>query len=121
MSEDQIQAKCYQWFHNTFPERRGLLFSVPNGGYRNKIEATKLKATGCVSGICDILYLYKPGVCSVIPIGIEMKTETGVVSPEQKKIHAIWEANGIKVYICRSFEQFQEIINEIHSGFDIGK
>lgn len=76
----------------------------------------KFKATGLVSGIPDLIYLHKSG-----PVGIELKTETGILSPDQKKIHATWEANGIKVYVCRSFEQFQEIINEIHSGFDIGK
>lgn len=110
MSEDQLQAKCYQHFHNTFPEQRGLFFSVPNGGFRNKIEAMKLKSTGLVSGIPDLIYIYKS-----VPFGIEMKTETGDTSDAQKRIHAIWEANGIKVYICRSFEQFQQIINEIHS------
>lgn len=116
MTEDQLQAKCFQWAHNTFPECRGLLFACPNGGFRNKIEAMKFKATGTTSGIPDLIYLHKSG-----PVGIEMKTETGVVSPEQKKIHAIWAINGIKVYVCRTFEQFQEIIDEIHSGFDIGK
>lgn len=110
MTEDQIQAKSYIWFHNSFPDQRGLLFSCPNGGYRNKVEAMKLKSTGCVSGIPDLVYLHKSGT-----VGIEMKIETGILSENQKRIHAIWEANGIKVYICRSFEQFQEIINEIHS------
>lgn len=110
MSEDQIQAHCYQYFHNTYPNQRGLLFSVPNGGFRNKIEAMKLKATGLVPGIPDIIYLYKS-----IPFGIEMKTETGITSSEQKNIHAVWKANGIKVYICRSLEQFKEIIDEIHN------
>lgn len=110
MSEDRLQAQCYQHFHNTFPERRGLFFAIPNGGLRNKIEAMKFKATGVVSGIPDLIYLHKTG-----PVGIEMKTETGVLSPDQKKIHTIWEANGIKIYVCRTFEEFQQIINEIHS------
>ena len=110
MSEDQLQAKCYIHFHNSYPEFRGLFFAVPNGGYRNKIEAVKQKATGTISGIPDVVYLHpKFG-----PAGIEFKTEVGVLSENQKRIHAIWEANGIKVYVCRSFEQFQEIINEIH-------
>ena len=110
MSEDRLQFECYMWFHNEFPNQRGLLFSVPNGGYRNKKEAMKMKSTGVVPGIPDIIYLHRTA------IGIEMKNETGILSLDQKKIHAIWNERGFKVYICRSLDQFKQIIAEIHSA-----
>ena len=109
MSEDIIQFQCYVWFHNTFPEKRGLFFSVPNGGSRNKKEANKLKATGVVAGIPDLIYMYKNGY------GIEIKTEEGTLSEKQKEIHEIWKENGKTVYVCRSLEEFQVVITEIHS------
>lgn len=30
MTHDQLQAKCFQWAHNTFPVIRGQLFAVQN-------------------------------------------------------------------------------------------
>ena len=44
-SENRIQQECYMWFHNTYPEYRGLLFAVPNGGARSAIEGKLFKQT----------------------------------------------------------------------------
>mgnify|MGYP000046985433 FL=1 len=57
-SENALQQKCYFWFHNTYPEYRGLLFAVPNGGKRTKREAKTLKLTGVVSGVSDMIFLF---------------------------------------------------------------
>jgi hypothetical protein len=57
-SEDRIQQECYRWFHNTYPELRGLLFHVPNGGKRDGREAKKLKTMGVVPGVADLIFLY---------------------------------------------------------------
>jgi len=105
-SEIQIQAKIFQHFHNNHPETRGLIFHVPNGGKRSKIESTQLKASGVVAGIPDLLVL-RQGRC----YGIELKTDIGRVRPEQIKIHEIWESNGVPVHVCRSFEETVKIIN----------
>ena len=108
MSEDKIQAESFQWLHNTYPLLRNLFFAVPNGGTRNIVEAMKLKATGTIPGIPDMIMLYA-GTC----IGFEFKTEIGIVSDAQKKVHMVWKLNGYKVYVVRSFEQFQTIIKKI--------
>lgn len=108
-SEHKIQAQCYQFFHNSYPEYRGLLFHVNNKA-KNIIEGNKMKALGVVSGIPDLVFVFDGK-----PFGIEMKTEIGTLSPSQKDIHAKWTKNGAKIYICRSFVQFQEIIKEIIS------
>lgn len=107
MTEDELQAKCFQWAHNTFPQIRGFLFSVPNGGTRHAREAMTLKATGLTPGIPDLLMVH-PRL-----VGIEMKTETGTISPAQQKIHDRWRSAGIEVHVCRSFEDFQVIIGDI--------
>lgn len=108
MTEDQLQAKCYQWAYNNHPHLRGLIFSVPNGSTRHIAEAVKLKATGLTPGIPDILIIY-PGDHIA---GYEFKTETGVLSTAQIKIHGIWSAVGIKVDVVRSFEQWEIIIKQ---------
>ena len=106
-SEARIQAEAYQWAYNTYPELRGLIFSVPNGGTRNMREAQLLKATGTTAGVPDMLCLYRR------PVGIEFKTATGIVSPAQVRIHEIWRRNGIEVYVVRSVDEFKKIIEGI--------
>lgn len=110
MSELQLQAQCFQWAHNTYPQLRKLLFAVPNGGTRHAREAMSLKASGVVSGIPDLICLYKG-----IPVGIEMKELNGRLSPDQKAVHEIWLYHGIPVHVVRTFEEFQSLILKIIS------
>jgi hypothetical protein len=105
MTETQLQARCFQWAHNTYPQIRGCLFSVPNGGTRHAREALTLKATGLTPGIPDLLLVWP------ILAGFELKTDTGTLSPEQKRIHEIWRAKGIEVHVVRTFDDFQRIIS----------
>lgn len=41
--ESQLQIACVKWFNLQYRELQGLLFSVPNGGNRNIIEAKRFK------------------------------------------------------------------------------
>lgn len=102
MTETQLQAKCFQWAHNTFPQIRGLLFAVPNGGTRNKIEAMTLKATGTTAGIPDMILIH--------PLtAFEFKSDKGKLSPNQMKIIDMWRSKGIEVHIIKTVEQFKDI------------
>lgn len=105
-TEDQVQNECVKWFRNTYLKKRNQLFSVPNGGKRNFIEATKLKATGLVAGIPDLIF-----VNAGKTIFFELKTEKGVLSDKQKLIHYTFLNEGFPVYLIRSFEQFKEVLN----------
>jgi|SRR5690606_5516139 len=107
-SEIKIQAACYQWAWNTHHQSRRCLFHVPNGGSRNKIEAMQLKASGVIAGIPDLLFVWGGAVHA-----FELKTSAGTVSDEQKKVHAAWLAQGVKVHIVRDFETFKKLFNEI--------
>jgi hypothetical protein len=106
-SEANLQSKCYQWAYNTYPQLRGLIFSVPNGGTRNLREAQYLKATGLTPGIPDMILLIK-GV-----IGIEFKSMTGKLSDQQIKIHSIWRAAGCRVEVINNEEAFKELIKSV--------
>jgi hypothetical protein len=49
-SELQIQANAYLHLFGNYPQLRGLLFHVPNGGERSsKIEGNQLRSAGVVS------------------------------------------------------------------------
>ena len=80
-SEDQIQAECFKWHWNNMPQERGLLFH----------------------GVSDLIYLRGPTF-------IEMKSESGGQSSEQRKFQIVVESLGYKYVICRSLEQFKNII-----------
>ncbi len=103
--ELRMQSKCYQWHWNTFPEERRRLYHV-NGKAKNKIEGSKFKAIGVTRGIADLAYLTRN--CGTIYI--ELKTESGTQSKEQKEFMAQCVACGIPYYIVRSLEQFQSLI-----------
>lgn len=107
-SEIQIQAASYQWLWNTHSATRRCFFAVPNGGTRNIREAQSLKASGVVAGIPDCVFIWKGRV-----YGFEFKTDTGTVSPAQVAVHQAWAAQGVQVWVVRSFEQFKQIIEKI--------
>jgi hypothetical protein len=103
--EEVLQAKCFTWFWNTYPTLRRSLFAVPNGGARNKGEASRMKATGTVSGVSDLVWLI-PGKV----IFIEMKTEKGQQSETQIKFQQMVESLGHEYHVVRSFNEFQTLI-----------
>lgn len=109
LSHDQLQAECYQWFHNTYPRQRGLMHANNNNSL-NKIQGNQKKALGVLKGILDLEYFRK---CRLY--FFDIKTGEGGLSKEQKAIIATLEAEGAKCYEIRSLEQFQQIIREVNS------
>ena len=111
--EGRIQAECFAWFWNTFPQYRKLLFHVPNENDRcdgNAIQGAIRKSLGIVPGVSDLILLIPRGGYGAFLI--EMKDEHGTQKPAQKEWQSIVEAQGYKYIICRSLEQFQiEIYN----------
>lgn len=109
--EGKIQAECFAWFWNEYPQYRRLLFHVPNENDRadsNVIQGAIRKSLGVVAGVADLLFLVasgdRHGLC------IEMKDEHGTQKPAQKEWQALVEREGYEYVICRSLEQFQQII-----------
>jgi hypothetical protein len=107
-SEIQFQAILFQWCWNTYPQTRRLLFHVPNGGKRGKIEAMQLKASGVIAGIPDLIFIWKGKMYA-----FELKTATGILSDNQKEVHAIWANHNVTVNVIRTLLDFQNIINSI--------
>lgn len=107
--ESIIQQNCVKWFRLQYPKLALLLFAVPNGGARRRIEGAIMKAEGVTKGVSDLLLLFPVkhyhGLC------IEMKTEKGKQQPSQKIWQREVENAGYKYVICRSFEDFMGEIN----------
>ena len=106
--EDIIQAESYQWFHNNYPEMRGLLFAVPNGGKRDPITMNKMKSTGLYPGIPDLIFMLNGK-----GYGFECKVPGGKLTGEQPKVHATWDKFGNPIYMFYSLEEFKLIMLNI--------
>ncbi len=107
--EASLQSACVRWFGYQYPALNRLLIHVPNGGSRNKIEAYNMKLQGVVSGVADLLLLTprKGFGC----LCIEMKADKGRQSENQKAWEAEAKKHGNCYVVCRSIDEFMNIIN----------
>ena len=107
-SEDERQHECYIWFHNTYPNLRGCLFAVPNGGARSALQGKIFKMTGVVPGVSDMIFLYNK-----VAYLLEFKTDIGIQSPKQIAWQKTMEKQGFAYFIIRDLNLFQQIIKSI--------
>ena len=108
--ESDIQIACVRWFRYQHPKLARLLFAVPNGGARNAVTASILKAEGVVAGVADLLLLIpKKGYAY---LAIEMKKVGGRVSDSQKAFQQAVERFKGKYVVCYSLEEFQAVVTE---------
>lgn len=96
------------WQTGTHPELKRL-FHVPNGGYRNKATAGRLKAEGVKSGV--------PDVCLPVPRGgfhglyIEMKRRKGNrTSGDQDDWLTFLQSQGYFTAVCKGWEAAASVI-----------
>lgn len=104
--EDLLQQKCVIWFKNNYQMHgKGLIFAVPNGGTRNIIEAKKLKATGTMPGVSDLIVVLDSKV-----LFIELKTDLGKQSDAQKKFETKITNLNHEYILIRNEEEFKKTI-----------
>lgn len=105
--ESNLQKACIKWFNFQYPNL--CLFSVPNGGSRNIIEAKRLKDEGVLAGVADLFLMRaKLGYYGLF---IEMKIGKGVQSDKQKTFQKMCISEGYEYIICRSLDEFISKIN----------
>jgi len=107
MTEAQIQSSCVMWLWNTYPQTRGLFFSVTNNS-EHIARAMQRKAVGLISGVSDCLFIWKG---TVHPF--EFKTDKGKQSPAQIEWQNKVNKQGIDYYVVRSLPEFQTLINQL--------
>lgn len=101
--EEQLQTSCVRWFRFIYPQY--LCFAVPNGGSRNAIEAARMKQSGTLAGVSDLIVIGNKSM-----LFVEMKTKTGRQSDKQKQFQQDIERLGYQYVICRSLSEFIEAI-----------
>jgi len=111
MSEERLQmavarvldAAGLKWFH------------IPNGGDRNIVVASKLKAQGVKRGVPDVIVLDCPTYGGYHSLAIELKNgKAGRVSPEQKAWHEVFSSYGWRMEVCRSLDEVLAVLRECY-------
>lgn len=108
--EHRIQSACVRAFRYKYPKLRHNLFSVPNGGRRDKVTGAKLKAEGALAGVSDLIFLKSNRFYGALLI--EMKTPKGRQQETQKEWERKITADGYKYVVCRSVNEFMQEIEE---------
>lgn len=103
-TEHAEQVSLVQWLDATHP---GLLyFAIPNGGNRNIVTATKLKAEGVKAGVPDLFF-------PSLRLFIELKrTKGGKVSPAQRDMATRLESCGYRVVVCKGAREAVDVITQ---------
>ena len=105
-SEHDLQVSCVNWFRAKYSTE--IIFSIPNGGQRNIIVATKLKAEGVLSGVPDLFVMLSKG--GFHGLYIEMKRKGGKLTENQKEFFKMATNKGYLCSKCESFEDFHNTI-----------
>lgn len=109
-SEATEQVRVVNWskaYSIKYPELK-LLFHVPNGGSRNRIEAQNLKAQGVKAGV--------PDLCLPVPHGsyhglfIELKYGKNKTTDKQEWWLAQLAAQGYKTAVCYGADEAMDTI-----------
>lgn len=111
-SEAKEQEVLIQWCEiqkKKYPEL-GLIFHIPNGGYRNKFEAANLKRQGVKAGVPD-LFMAVPNK-KYHGLFIEMKWGKNKPTENQEEWILRLSEQGYKVNVCYSSIEAIEVIKE---------
>lgn len=93
-SEHDEQVAVVEWCG-----ARGVpCYAIPNGGYRTKAEAAKLRAEGVSAGVPDLCVPVARGPYH--SLYIEMKAERGRVSDAQVEWIGRLRGEGMCAYVC---------------------
>lgn len=110
--EGEEQAALFDWAYlqrNTYPEL-DLLFHIPNGGSRNRLEAANLKRQGVKAGVPDLCLPVARG--GFHGLYIEMKYEKNKPTENQNEWMNALQNQGYAVAVCYSWEQASKVITD---------
>ena len=103
-NEEIEQAKVVKWSHKVavrevMPQLRWLHHS-PNGGKRSAVVGAQMKALGTKAGFLDLILPVRSG--NYPGLVIEMKSDVGTLTREQKEWRDHFEAQGWAFRLSRS-------------------
>jgi len=122
-SEDSHQSALFCYFQINrarYPETQWM-FAIPNGGWRDKRTAGKLKGTGVKAGVPDICLPIRRGQFSGLWIefkapavlssdGNRIVKPVGRATPEQKVWIDMLRCQGYVAEVCVGWEQARDVV-----------
>jgi hypothetical protein len=105
MTEDKIQQEIFVYFSQNYPT--GLFFAVPNGGSRNIIEAKRLKNTGVLAGVSDLILILPNSKV----LFVEVKMPKGKQSEKQIKFEYKIQYLNHTYAVVRSLSDFIKLLS----------
>lgn len=105
MTEQQLQAQCVAWFHNTYHSHRGALHCNNNNSH-TKVAGNIARSLGVYPGVSDLELLVDGGIV----VFIELKIEGGKLSEAQTEWRDYVIEKGFMYLVVYSFEEFQKTI-----------
>lgn len=114
--EHKLQVSMVKLFRLKYPSMKHNLFAVPNGGRRDAVTGAKLKEEGQLAGVSDLIFLkanrFYHGLL------IEVKTDKGRQSDNQKEWQQKITNDGFKYIVVRSLDQFIEEVKNYLADVD---
>lgn len=110
-NEMKIQAECFIWHWNNFPEERGMLHHNNNNSV-NYIVGNRMKSMGVVKGVTDFELILPGGIVA----WIEMKTPIGRLSEDQIKFRDKIIKRGHFHFVIRTTEEFKNLIKTLYEN-----
>lgn len=109
-NESREQQLFIQWCSLNTKKYPGLdmIFAIPNGGKRNKLEAVKLKREGVKAGVPDLFLPVPKG--KYHGLFIEMKFGKNATTEKQELWLGELEEQGYAVDVCWGFEEAKQTI-----------
>jgi hypothetical protein len=99
-----LQMECIRIFNLMKPKEHGLLY-MNHQNPKSAISGRNLKRMGLIPGVADLTYLSEQGA-----VFLELKTEDGRQSENQKEWQSKVVAAGYQYYIVRSISDFCTIV-----------
>ena len=117
-SEDANQIALFMWAATPavveqYPELRWM-HAIPNGGYRHKSEAGKLRAMGVKAGVPDIFLPIKRGEYSGLYIEMKKPPKGGYREGRARPEQLVWidflKKQGFGAAVCVGWEPARDMI-----------
>lgn len=106
--EYRLQVSIVKYLSLKQNQRKDFIFfAVPNGEKRDQVTAAKLKAAGVLSGVSDLILVFKNKV-----VFVELKTLKGKQSPNQVLFEGQVKKLGYDYIIWRSLDDCVKFFGE---------
>ena len=119
--ESNLQKTCVAWFRAQYPDHALMLFAVPNGGGRSRIESAIMKGEGVTAGVADLILLEARGGYGSLCIEMKTRDRASKQRPSQKAWQESAERAGNKYAVVRTFEAFRDLVKEYMALPTIGR